>query len=107
MGAKAIAAMDGRFSVSLDDVRKVAVRSFGIVLAPTFKRRRAEGISTEDIIAKLLKVVPEPEIPKYETRAKKEKAGKNNSPKRSWPKSSFMPMRRLFRANWADQQISR
>jgi MoxR-like ATPase len=38
-GGKAMAAMEGRFSVSLEDIRKVVVPCFVIELAPTFKHR--------------------------------------------------------------------
>ena len=65
MGGKAMAAMDGRFSVSLDDVHKVAVPVLRHRISTNFQAQ-AEGLSTEDLIGRLLKEIPEPEIAKYE-----------------------------------------
>lgn len=65
MGGKAMAAMDGRFTVSIEDIRKVAIPVLRHRLSTNF-RASADGISTENIIERLLKVIPEPEIPKYE-----------------------------------------
>lgn len=64
IGAKSIAAMDGRPSVSLDDVRRVAVPVLRHRISTNFQAQ-AEGLSTEAIIARLLEEVPEPNIPKY------------------------------------------
>jgi MoxR-like ATPase len=64
-GAKAVAAMDGRPSVSLEDIRRVAVPVLRHRISTNFQSQ-AEGLSTEDIIARLIKEVPEPPIPKYE-----------------------------------------
>jgi MoxR-like ATPase len=64
-GAKAVAAMDGRPSVSLDDVRKVAVPVLRHRVSTNFQAQ-AEGFSAENIIARLMEEVPEPSIPKYE-----------------------------------------
>jgi MoxR-like ATPase len=69
MGGKAMAAMDGRFSVSVDDIRKVAVPVLRHRISTNFQAT-AEGVSTDQIIKKLLEVVAEPEVPKYE-RARK------------------------------------
>ena len=63
-GGKAMAAMDGRYSVAIDDVRKVAVPVLRHRISTNFQAQ-AEGLTTEDIIAKLLKDIPEPEIPKF------------------------------------------
>jgi MoxR-like ATPase len=63
-GGKALAAMDGRFSVALDDVRKIAVPVLRHRLSTNFQAQ-AEGMSTEDIVLRLLKEIPEPEIPKF------------------------------------------
>ncbi len=65
-GGKAVAAMEGRFSVALDDIRKVAVPVLRHRLSTNFQAQ-AEGMTTEDVIARLLKDVPEPEIPKFAT----------------------------------------
>ncbi len=64
-GGKAIAAMDGRFSISLDDVRKIAIPVLRHRVATNFQAQ-AEGMTTEDIIHKLLKDIPEPKIEKFE-----------------------------------------
>jgi MoxR-like ATPase len=63
-GGKAMAAMDGRFSVSLDDIRKVAVPVLRHRISTNFQAQ-AEGMTTEDLIARLIKEVPEPEIPRF------------------------------------------
>ncbi len=63
-GAKAIAAMDGRLSISCDDVRRCAVPVLRHRIAPNFQTQ-AGGITTETIIAHLLDAVTEPEIAKY------------------------------------------
>ena len=61
---KAFAAMDGRFSVAIDDIRKAAEPVLRHRIGTNFQAQ-AEGKSSEDIIAELLKVVGEPEPPKY------------------------------------------
>jgi MoxR-like ATPase len=63
-GGKALAAMDGRFSVAIDDVRKIAVPVLRHRLSTNFQAQ-AEGMTTEDIILRLIKEIPEPEIPKF------------------------------------------
>ncbi|HMP02273.1 MAG TPA: MoxR family ATPase [Gemmatales bacterium] len=67
MAGKAVAAMDGRFSVAIDDIRKVAVPVLRHRLSCNFQAQ-AEGKSTDDIIQQLLKTVPEPEVPKFRKR---------------------------------------
>ncbi|MCE9553969.1 MAG: MoxR family ATPase [Planctomycetes bacterium] len=64
-GGKALAAMSGRFSVSIEDVRKIAVPVLRHRISTNFQAQ-AEGMTNEDIIDKLLKDVPTPEIPKFE-----------------------------------------
>jgi len=64
-GAKAVAAMDGRPSVALEDVRKVAVPVLRHRISTNFQSQ-AEGLSAEDIIGRLLEEIPEANIPKYE-----------------------------------------
>ncbi len=63
-GGKALAAMDGRFSVALDDIRKIAVPVLRHRLSTNFQAQ-AEGMDTEGIILRLLKEIPEPEVPKF------------------------------------------
>lgn len=63
-GGKAIAAMDGRPSVSLQDIRRVAVPVLRHRISTNFQAQ-AEGMTSEGVIARLLDEVPEPKIPKY------------------------------------------
>jgi MoxR-like ATPase len=64
-GARAMAAMDGRPAVSFDDVRRVAVPVLRHRISPNFQAQ-AEGLASEDLVARLLQEVPEPSIPKYQ-----------------------------------------
>ncbi|MCA9037293.1 MAG: MoxR family ATPase [Planctomycetaceae bacterium] len=64
-GAKAVAAMDGRPNVTIEDVRKVAIPVLRHRLATNFQAQ-AEGMAADDIVTRLVKEVPEPNIPKYE-----------------------------------------
>jgi len=63
-GGKAVAAMSGRFSVSLDDIRRVAVPVLRHRIATNFQAQ-AEGLTSESIIERLVREIPEPEIPKF------------------------------------------
>jgi MoxR-like ATPase len=65
--AKALAAMDGRFSVAIDDVRKIAIPVLRHRVNANFQAQ-AEGKSSEDIITQLLAVVGDPEVNKYVKR---------------------------------------
>jgi MoxR-like ATPase len=65
-GGKALAAMDGRFSVAIDDVKRIAVPVLRHRVSTNFQAQ-AEGMTTEDIIQRLLQEIPEPEIPKFDT----------------------------------------
>ena len=64
MGGKAIAAMDGRFSVAIDDIRRIAIPVLRHRVSTNFQAQ-AEGITTDKMILRLLKDIPEPEIPKF------------------------------------------
>jgi MoxR-like ATPase len=66
-GGKAVAAMEGRFSVAIDDIKKVAIPVLRHRLSTNFQAQ-AEGKTTEDIIQQLLTVVSDPEVSKYERR---------------------------------------
>jgi MoxR-like ATPase len=66
---QAFAAMDGRPSVALDDVRKAAIPVLRHRVSANFQAQ-AEGKSSDDIVAELLKVVGEPEPAKYVSRKK-------------------------------------
>jgi MoxR-like ATPase len=61
---KALAAMDERFSVAIDDVKKIAIPVLRHRVSTNFQAQ-AEGLSTEDVIERLLKEIPTPEIPKF------------------------------------------
>lgn len=63
-GGKALAAMDGRFSVAIDDIRRIAVPVLRHRLSTNFQAQ-AEGMTTEDVVLRLVKEVPEPEMPKF------------------------------------------
>ena len=64
-GGKAIAAMDGRPSVTLEDVRRVAVPVLRHRLSTNFQAQ-AEGVDSVSVVERLVAEVPEPEIAKYE-----------------------------------------
>ena len=64
-GGKAMAAMDGRFSIAVEDVRKVALPVLRHRISTNFQAQ-AEGMNSETVIAKLLEEIPEPEIEKFE-----------------------------------------
>ncbi|MEO1972169.1 MAG: MoxR family ATPase [Pirellulaceae bacterium] len=64
-GGKALAAMDGRFSVAIDDVRRIAIPVLRHRISTNFQAQ-AEGLSNEDVITRLLDDLPEPEVAKYE-----------------------------------------
>ena len=64
-GGKALAAMDGRFSVGIEDVQKISVPVLRHRISTNFQAQ-AEGMTTDDVIKRLLKEIPEPEIPKFD-----------------------------------------
>ncbi len=63
-GGKALAAMDGRFSVGLDDVRRIAIPVLRHRISTNFQAQ-AEGVTVDDVITRVVKHVPAPEIPKF------------------------------------------
>ena len=65
---KALAAMDGRFSVSTDDIRRVAIPVLRHRISVNFQAQ-AEGQTTESIVKRLVAEVKEPDPPKYDRRA--------------------------------------
>jgi len=70
-GGKAMAAMDGRYSVSIADIRKVAVPVLRHRLACNFAAQ-AQGLDSVKVVQMLIEHVPEPEIPKYEPKPPRE-----------------------------------
>ncbi|MGL6195193.1 MAG: AAA family ATPase [Thermoguttaceae bacterium] len=67
LGGKAMAAMDGRFSVSVDDIQAVAVPVLRHRISTNFQAQ-AEGMSNEMVIEKLLETIPPPPIEKFEKK---------------------------------------
>ena len=65
-GGKAMAAMDGRFSIAIDDIRRIAVPVLRHRLSTNFQAQ-ADGMTTDRIVEKLLRELPEPEVPKFAT----------------------------------------
>lgn len=63
-GGKALAAMDGRFSVAISDIRKIAVPVLRHRISTNFQAQ-AEGMDTDDVVIRLLDEIPEPEVPKF------------------------------------------
>jgi MoxR-like ATPase len=66
---KAFAAMDGRFSVAIDDIKKAAIPVLRHRISTNFQAQ-AEGKTSEDIVHELLKTVGDPEVAKYQARKK-------------------------------------
>ena len=64
-GGKAIAAMDGRFSVALSDIQRIAVPVLRHRVSANFQAQAA-GMDTEAIILKLLEEINLPNAEKYE-----------------------------------------
>ncbi|MGL4943255.1 MAG: AAA family ATPase [Thermoguttaceae bacterium] len=64
-GGKALAAMDGRFSVSIDDIRAVAIPVLRHRISTNFQAQ-AEGMTNDDVVKRLVTEVPTPTIEKYE-----------------------------------------
>ncbi|MFO0803147.1 MAG: MoxR family ATPase [Gemmataceae bacterium] len=67
---QAFAAMDGRPSVALDDIKKAAVPVLRHRVSANFQAQ-AEGKTSDDIVLELLKVVSDPEPQKYLPKSKK------------------------------------
>jgi MoxR-like ATPase len=64
-GGKALAAMEGRFSVAIEDVQKIAIPVLRHRISTNFQAQ-AEGLSNDEVIKRLVKEIPTPEIPKFE-----------------------------------------
>jgi len=67
LGGKAFAAMDARFTVSTEDVRRVAIPVLRHRIACNFAAS-SEGVDSVEIVRRLLQHVGEPEVPKYVPR---------------------------------------
>ena len=64
-GGKAMAAMAGRPSVSMKDIRDVAIPVLRHRISTNFQAQ-AEGMSTDDVVGRLITDVPEPTVSKYD-----------------------------------------
>jgi MoxR-like ATPase len=65
LGAKALAAMDGRFNASLQDIHEIAVPVMRHRIAVNFQAQAA-GIDSVEIVRRLLETVEKPPVMKYE-----------------------------------------
>lgn len=63
-GGKALAAMEGKFSVGIAHVKKIAIPVLRHRVSTNFQAQ-AEGMTTEDVVNRLLEEIPEPEAPKF------------------------------------------
>jgi MoxR-like ATPase len=63
-GGKALAAMDGRFSVAIDDIQKVAIPVLRHRVSTNFQAQ-AEGMTNEDVVNRLVSEIPTPDVPKF------------------------------------------
>ena len=64
LGGKAFTAMEGRYTVSIEDIRRVAIPVLRHRLGCNFAAA-AEGIDSVQIIKQLIATIPEPQVPKY------------------------------------------
>jgi MoxR-like ATPase len=69
LGGKAFAAMEGRYTISTEDVRRVAVPVLRHRIGCNFAAS-SEGVDSVEIVRRLLEAIPEPEVPKYAVRKK-------------------------------------
>jgi len=65
-GGKAMAALEGRFSVGIEHVQRVAIPVLRHRVSANFQAQ-AEGLTSDDIVRRILQEVPQPNIPKYDT----------------------------------------
>ncbi|MCD6404774.1 MAG: AAA family ATPase, partial [Planctomycetes bacterium] len=66
-GAKALAAMEGRFNVATADIRQMSVPVLRHRVSTNFQAQ-AEGVDSTQIIKRLLVEVEEPDVSKYGER---------------------------------------
>jgi MoxR-like ATPase len=64
LGAKALAAVDGRAAVGAEDIRRAAVPALRHRVVTNFQAQ-AEGIDSAAVVKRLLETIPEPKVPKY------------------------------------------
>jgi MoxR-like ATPase len=63
-GGKALAAMEGKFSVGAAHVRSIAVPVLRHRVSTNFQAQ-AEGMTTDDVVERLISEISEPEAPKF------------------------------------------
>jgi MoxR-like ATPase len=73
---QAFAAMDGRPSVAIDDIKKAAIPVLRHRVSANFQAQ-AEGRNSDDIVVELLKIISEPEPKKYVEKKKKDDGKKD------------------------------
>ena len=56
--------MDGRFSVAIEDVQRIAVPVLRHRVSTNFQAQ-AEGKTVESVIEMILQAIPEPQVDKY------------------------------------------
>jgi len=64
LGAKAIAAMEGRFNISTDDIERVVLPVLRHRIATNFQAQ-AEGVDSVELVKRLVHAVPKPSVKKY------------------------------------------
>ena len=64
LGGKAFTAMEGRYTVSTEDIRQVAIPVLRHRIACNFAAT-SEGVDSVEIVRRLIQAVPEPAVPKY------------------------------------------
>jgi MoxR-like ATPase len=69
---QAFAAMDGRFTVAIDDIKKAAIPVLRHRVGTNFQAQ-AEGKTSDDLVEELLRAVGEPEPAKYVPTGKRQK----------------------------------
>ena len=79
MGGKAFAAMDGRYTVSTDDVRKVALPVLRHRIGCNFAAS-SEGVDSVEMVRRLLAVIGEPEVSKYVRKDDRPERGEKPPP---------------------------
>ena len=88
MGGKAFAAMEGRLSVSIEDVRRVATPVLRHRIGCNFAAG-SEGVDSVEVVRRLIAAVPEPEVAKYVPH--REKGDKPAEPPRQAPPAADKP----------------
>ena len=63
-GGKALAALDGRFSVAIEDIKRITIPVLRHRVSTNFQAQ-AEGLTTENVIERLVEAIPEPKISKF------------------------------------------